>query len=175
MDRDGVINEDSDAHIKSPAEWIPLPGSLEAIARLCQAGFEVRVVTNQSGLGRGYFTEADLTAIHDKMRAAVHEAGGQVADIKVCPHAPDEGCGCRKPRTGLLLDIEEEARRDLKGVPFVGDSLRDLECGRDRGCEPVLVRTGKGGKTLRELPNELSHIAVHDNLARFVDSLLDQG
>ena len=142
LDRDGVINEDSDAHIKAPAEWKPLPGSLEAIARLTRAGWQVWVVTNQSGVGRGYFTEDDLAAIHDRMQTEVLKAGGQIAGIEYCPHRPDDGCACRKPRTALLLNIEEALGRDLQGVPFVGDSRRDLECARDRGCEPVLVRTG---------------------------------
>jgi D-glycero-D-manno-heptose 1,7-bisphosphate phosphatase len=175
LDRDGVINEDSEAHIKSPAEWRALPGSPEAIARLNRAGYQVWVVTNQSGIGRGYFTEDDLAAIHEKMHKVIREAGGEITGIRVCPHAPDAGCGCRKPRTGLLLQIEEVLGRSLQAVPLVGDSLRDLQCARDRGCEPVLVRTGKGEKTRRELPHELAHVPVHDDLAGFVDALLDQG
>ncbi len=175
LDRDGVINEDSEAHIKSPAEWIPLPGSPEAIARLNRAGYAVWVVTNQSGIGRGYFTDDHLAAIHDKMHAAIRAAGGELAGIRVCSHVPDAGCGCRKPGTGLVRAIETELDRSVKDVPFVGDSLRDLECARARGCRPVLVRTGKGERTRRELPEALAQVAVHDNLAAFVDSLLDQG
>lgn len=175
LDRDGVINEDSEAHIKSPAEWIPLPGSPEAIARLNRAGYQVWVVTNQSGLGRGYFTEEDLAAIHDKMRATLADAGAELAGIRVCPHAPDEGCACRKPAAGLVRAIEAELNQTLTDIPLVGDSLRDLECARAHGCRPVLVRTGKGEDTLGERPAELAQVAVHDNLADFVDSLLDQG
>ena len=175
LDRDGVINEDSEAHIKSPAEWRPLPGSPEAIARLCRAGYQVWVVTNQSGIGRGYFSEADLEAIHRKMHGVIREAGGELAGIRICPHAPDAGCECRKPRTGLLLDIEQALGRDLRSIPFAGDSLRDLECARGRGCQPVLVRTGKGTRTEDELPDEFARVPVHDDLAGFVDALLNQG
>lgn len=173
LDRDGVINEDSEAYIKSPEEWIPIPGSLEAIARLKQAGYTIMVATNQSGVERGLFDEQALAAIHDHMHEKVREAGGAIDGVFYCPHAPETGCGCRKPRSGLIIQIEESLGRDVRDVPMVGDSLRDLECGLDRGCQPVLVLTGKGQRTLRELPNSLSHIPVHDNLADYVDHLLE--
>lgn len=173
LDRDGVINEDSDAYIKSPAEWIAIPGSLEAIAKLKRAGYQVWVATNQSGIGRGYYDRETLTAIHDKMHRLVKQAGGEIDGIVFCPHAPEDGCGCRKPRTGLILEIEERLNRDVRGVPLVGDSLRDLECGLERGCRPVLVRTGKGERTLKKgLPPALENIPVHDSLAGYVDALL---
>jgi D-glycero-D-manno-heptose 1,7-bisphosphate phosphatase len=175
LDRDGVINEDSDAYIKSPAEWVAIPGSAQAIARLKKAGFQVWVATNQSGIGRGYYDEETLAAIHDKMHAAVKEAGGEIDGIVYCPHAPDDGCGCRKPRAGLVIQIEEALGRDVRGVPIVGDSLRDLECGLDRGCRPMLVRTGKGERTLEKgLPSRFTDTPVFDDLAACVDSLLEE-
>jgi D-glycero-D-manno-heptose 1,7-bisphosphate phosphatase len=144
LDRDGVINEDSPGFIKSPAEWRPLPGSLEAIARLTAAGFDVYVASNQSGVGRGLFDAATLEAIHEKMRQAVEAAGGRLAGIYVCPHHPDAGCECRKPRPGLLRALAREHGLGLAGVPVVGDSRRDLEAAAAVGAEPWLVRTGNG-------------------------------
>lgn len=173
LDRDGVINEDSDAYIKAPEEWLPIPGSLEAIARLKRAGYRIWVATNQSGVGRGYYDEDTLAAIHDRMHRWVREAGGEIDGVVYCPHAPEEGCGCRKPRSGLIIQIEEALGRDVRGVPLVGDSQRDLECGLDRGCAPVLVRTGKGERTLKKgLPHSLEEVPVFDSLADYVEALL---
>lgn len=175
LDRDGVINEDSDAYIKMPAEWRAIPGSLDAIARLRKAGYTIVVATNQSGVGRGYFDGKMLEAIHDKMRDEIRKAGGEIDGIFYCPHTPDDGCGCRKPRSGLIVQIEEALGRDVKGVAIVGDSLRDLECGLDRGCKPVLVRTGKGERTLEKgLPERLRGTPVYDSLADYVDALLQE-
>lgn len=147
LDRDGTINHDSDQYIKSPAEWKPIKGSLEAIARLTQAGFRVVVATNQSGLARGLFDMAALNAIHDALQRAVHQAGGRIDAIFFCPHADQSGCECRKPRPGMLLEIGKRMNVPMEGVPMVGDSLRDLQAAAAAGARPVLVLTGKGKKT----------------------------
>jgi len=150
LDRDGVINFDSAQYIKSPAEWRPIPGSLEAIARLNQAGYKVVVATNQSGVGRGLFDMDTLNAIHVKMHKALADVGGRIDAIFYCPHAADSGCECRKPKPGMFRRIAACFNVDLRGVPTVGDSLRDLLAGAAAGCLPFLVRTGKGEKTLAE-------------------------
>lgn len=147
LDRDGVINYDSDQFIKSPDEWKPLPGSLEAIARLSQAGYRVVVATNQSGVARGLFDMPTLNAIHEKMHKATAQAGGRIDAVFFCPHAADAECQCRKPRSGMIEEIAERYNMDLQGVYSVGDSLRDLEASARLGAQPVLVLTGKGVKT----------------------------
>ena len=171
LDRDGVINFDSDSYIKSPAEWRPIPGSLEAIARLNQAGYRVAVATNQAGIARGLFTMQALNAIHQKLHTSAQAVGAHVDAIFFCPHAADENCDCRKPRPGMLQAIGRRFDVALKGVPLVGDSLRDLQAGFMVGCTPHLVMTGKGSKTLEKggLP---PGTAVFDNLAAVVDRLL---
>ena len=148
LDRDGVINHDSDQFIKSPDEWKPIPGSLEAIARLTREGWRVVVATNQSGLARGLFEMATLNAIHAKMHKAVAAAGGRIEAVFYCPHAADMNCACRKPKPGLFDEIAARYGRDLVNVPAVGDSLRDLQAAASVGAKPLLVRTGKGEKTL---------------------------
>jgi D-glycero-D-manno-heptose 1,7-bisphosphate phosphatase len=147
LDRDGVINFDSDQFIKSPEEWRPIPGSLEAIARLCQADYRVVVATNQSGIGRGLFDMPTLNAIHDKMHKACAVAGGRIDAVFFCPHTNDSNCGCRKPKTGMLEEVATRYGINLKGVPAVGDSLRDLEMAVQMEAQPILVLTGKGTKT----------------------------
>lgn len=171
LDRDGVINQDSPSYIKSPDEWKPIPGSLEAIALLNQAGYRVLVATNQSGVGRGLFEMATLNAIHDKMHRALGLVGGRVDGIFYCPHAQDAGCDCRKPKPGLLEEISRRFGVSLEGVPFIGDSLRDLQAATAVGAQPVLVLTGKGKKTRKDgdLPEGT---VVHDDLAAAVHSLL---
>ena len=148
LDRDGVINFDSDQFIKSPDEWKPIPGSLEAIARLTREGWRVVVATNQSGLARGLFEMATLNAIHAKMHKAVAQAGGRIEAVFYCPHAADMNCGCRKPKSGLFDEIAARYGHDLRDVPAVGDSLRDLVAAASVGARPLLVKTGKGEKTL---------------------------
>jgi D-glycero-D-manno-heptose 1,7-bisphosphate phosphatase len=148
LDRDGVINHDSDAYIKSVAEWIPLPGSIAAIAQLSKAGWTVAIATNQSGIARGYYDLATLDAMHERLRTLVAEQGGEVGLIVYCPHGPDEGCACRKPKPGMLRTIAEHYQVDLAGCWFVGDSLGDLEAAKAVDSQPVLVKTGKGEKTL---------------------------
>ncbi len=173
LDRDGVINEDSDAYIKSPDEWVPVPGSLEAIARLKQADFRVVVATNQSGVARGLFDLDTLNQIHEKMLGQVAKAGGTIDAIFFCPHHPDEECDCRKPKTGLYRDIAARFRLGLTGVPAVGDSLKDLQAAKAVGARAILVRTGKGEKTLSN-GEALEDVDVYDNLAAVVDALLAQ-
>lgn len=147
LDRDGVINFDSDQYIKSPAEWKPIPGSIEAIARLNQAGFRVVVATNQSGIGRGLFDMGTLAAINDKMVEMVFRQGGRIDAVFFCPHTNEDHCHCRKPKTGMFEDIASRFKLGLSGVPTIGDSLRDLQAGAAVGCSPILVLTGKGKKT----------------------------
>jgi len=149
LDRDGVINHDSDAFIKSPDEWIAIPGSLEAIARLNQAGFRVVVATNQSGIDRGLFDIGALNAIHNKMHRALAQVGGRIDAVFFCPHSGDSQCECRKPRAGMLQEIGRRFGVDLTGVPALGDSLRDLQAAASVGAQPMLMLTGKGEKTLR--------------------------
>ncbi|HEY6966250.1 MAG TPA: D-glycero-beta-D-manno-heptose 1,7-bisphosphate 7-phosphatase [Burkholderiales bacterium] len=150
LDRDGTINHDSDQYIKSPAEWKPLPGSLEAIARLTQGGWRCVVATNQSGIARGLFDMATLNAIHAEMHRAVALAGGRIDAIFFCPHAADANCECRKPKPGLLREIGARLDVELAGVPMVGDALRDLQAAAAVGCKPYLVLTGKGKETRAE-------------------------
>lgn len=172
LDRDGVINQDSDDYIKSPDEWIPVPGSLEAIARLSAAGYRVVVATNQSGLARQLFDEYALARIHHKMCSMVEEAGGIIDGIFYCPHAPDARCACRKPATGLLLQIEREFDCSLQASVFIGDSLKDVEAALAHGCRPVLVRTGKGAHSEKELRrNGLDTVPVYDDLNQAVNRL----
>ena len=147
LDRDGVINFDSDQYIKSPAEWRPIPGSIEAIARLHQGGWRIAVATNQSGIGRGLFDMATLNAINDKMMEMVFRQGGRIDALFFCPHTAAEACGCRKPRTGMFEEIAERFHVELKGVPVVGDSLKDLQAADAVGAQPLLVLTGKGPRT----------------------------
>lgn len=171
LDRDGVINQDSAQFIKSPAEWKPIPGSLEAIARLNQAGYRVVVATNQSGLGRGLFDMDTLNAIHEKMHKALFAVGGRVDAIFYCPHAADSKCDCRKPKPGMFHRIASCLNVDLKGVPTVGDSLRDLQAGDAAGCLPMLVLTGKGEKTREEGGMPAGTLEFAD-LAAAVDHIL---
>jgi D-glycero-D-manno-heptose 1,7-bisphosphate phosphatase len=180
LDRDGVINEDSDQYIQSLDEWHPIPGSLEAIARLSRAGFRVAIATNQSGLSRGYFGLDELEAIHAELCARVEAAGGEVAAIAYCPHLPSDDCGCRKPRTGLLEALQRELGLPLAGAPFIGDSLKDLQAAEKCGCRPILVTTGKGAGTQAELDapgvelQKPEAVAIFPDLASAVDIILEQ-
>lgn len=174
LDRDGVINEDSGACIKSPDEWQPIPGSVEAIARLTHSGYRIVVVTNQSGVARGLYDLDTLTRIHDKMHRLVMKAGGQIEAVFYCPHGPDDNCECRKPKPGMFHDIGRRLNCDLEGVPAVGDSLRDLQAAQAAGARPILVRTGKGLRTLKN-PDALVGTDVFDDLSAVVDDLLATG
>ena len=170
LDRDGVINFDSDRFIKTPEEWRPIPGSLEAIAALNQRGYRVIVATNQSGIGRGLLDMAAFNAINDKMTRALALAGGRIDAVFYCPHAADAHCECRKPKAGMLREIGRRFNSDLRDVPAIGDALRDLQAAHDVGAIPVLVTTGKGKLTLKEgnLPPETQ---VFDDLAAFARQL----
>jgi D-glycero-D-manno-heptose 1,7-bisphosphate phosphatase len=147
LDRDGVINRDSDHFIKNTTEWKPIPGSLEAIAKLNHAGFRVVVASNQSGIGRGFLDMGALNAINDKMYRVLAQVGGHIDALFYCPHAAEENCDCRKPKPGMFIDIAQRFNVDLAGVPSVGDSLRDLQAAVAAGAQPMLVLTGKGAKT----------------------------
>ncbi len=171
LDRDGVINYDSDHYIKSPDEWRPIPGSLEAIARLNHAGFRVVVATNQSGIGRGLFDMATLNAIHEKMHRSLAQVGGRIDAIFFCPHTADSDCDCRKPRSGLLQEAARRFNVDMTTVPCVGDSQRDLVAAEEVGAQPMLVLTGKGEKTLRE-GNFPKNTVIFPDLAFAASALL---
>lgn len=171
LDRDGVINHDSDAYIKSLEEWIPYPTAINAIAKLTLAGYTVAIATNQSGISRGYYDVATLTAMHERLIALVEAQGGHIAHIAYCPHGPDDHCQCRKPLPGLLQEIQVKlVIENLAGSWLVGDSLRDLQAGEAVGCKPVLVRTGKGTKTEAKGLG-LDRAVIFDDLAEFVDWL----
>ena len=172
LDRDGVINRDSKAFVKSAAEWVPLPGSIDAIARLSQAGYTVAVATNQSGIGRQLFTRSALYSMHRKLRRLVRAAGGELGRIAYCPHLPDSGCDCRKPLPGLLRQLAEHYRVALDNVPVIGDSLRDIDAAAAAGARPVLVLSGNGSRTAEQLAAAGRRVDTHRNLAAFADTLL---
>lgn len=173
IDRDGVINHDSDAYIKSPDEWIPIDGSLEAIARLNHSGYTVVIASNQSGLARGYFDIQTLNEIHKKMDSMLSEAGGRIDAVFFCPHGPDDGCSCRKPRPGMLLEIGQRFNVPLRDVIFIGDSVSDIKAASNALSKAVLVRTGKGLKAEKILQVEEGEpVPVFDDLASAVDSIL---
>lgn len=176
LDRDGVINQDSAEFIKSPDEWIPIKGSLEAIARLTQAGYEVVVITNQSGIGRGLLSADKLNQIHGKMLEQLRQLGGQIQTILFCPHLPDDGCTCRKPLPGMYEELGAHMGGNFAGVYSVGDSLRDLQAAQAAGATPVLVKTGNGKKTQKLIKDQaelaLDSTPIFDNLAGFVDALI---
>ncbi len=171
LDRDGVINRDSTEFVKSPDEWIPLAGSLDAIATLHRAGYTVAIATNQSGIARGYFDWATLDAMHDKLHALVGDAGGRVDRIEVCPHGPDDESDCRKPKPGMLNRLVAHYGVEPASVIAVGDSRRDLEAAVAAGVTPVLVRTGNGRDTEAGLDAALGNVEVFDDLAAVAASL----
>jgi len=177
LDRDGVINRDSDDFIKSVDEWQPIPGSLEAIALLHRHGYRVVVLTNQSGVARGLFSLATLNEIHRHMLDETRKKGGLIEAVFFCPHGPDDNCSCRKPATGMFRDVADRLKIEMSGVPAVGDSMRDLQAARDVGALPILVKTGKGKRTLKMLkkndsPLSLDEVIDFKDLASFTDALL---
>ena len=175
LDRDGVINQDSDQFIKSPDEWKPIPGSLEAIARLNQWGWRVVVASNQSGIGRGLFGMDTLNAINEKMVKSLAQVGGRLDAIFFCPHTPEENCPCRKPKPGMLLDALRRFGANAAETPMAGDGLRDLRAAKAAGCPRHLLRSGNGAKTQADgIPHDVLPIAVHDDLAAMVDALLGE-
>jgi D-glycero-D-manno-heptose 1,7-bisphosphate phosphatase len=171
LDRDGVINHDSDDYIKSPDEWIPIDGSLDAIASLKRAGYRIAVATNQSGLARGYFDLTALNAMHDKLHGLLAQRGVHIDGIFYCPHGPDDHCDCRKPKPGLLYQIRDALDIDLDDTVFVGDSMGDVQAARLVGAQPVLLRTGKGERTLAKLGNN-PDLPVYDDLESFTREFL---
>jgi D-glycero-D-manno-heptose 1,7-bisphosphate phosphatase len=177
LDRDGVINQDSDEYIKSVDEWEPIPGALEALARLHRNNYRVVVISNQSGVARGLFSIATLNEINRHMLAQARKKGGLIEAVFYCPHAPDDGCSCRKPAAGMFRDVASRLKIEMSGVPAVGDSMRDLQAAHEVGALPVLVRTGKGAKTANALRRKDSPIAsgeviIFKDLAAFTDALL---
>ncbi len=172
LDRDGVINEDSDDYIKSVDEFVPIPGSLEAIGKLTQAGYTIAVATNQSGIARGYYDMATLQAMHDKLSTLLAPYHGRIDKFFICPHGPDDHCNCRKPKPGLFAQISEFYQQSINNVPAIGDSLRDIQAGQPFGVFPILVRTGKGLRTLQKNHSELINIPVYDNLSAAVNYIL---
>ncbi len=173
LDRDGVINQDSDAYIKSLEEWRPLPGSIEAMARLSRAGYRLAVITNQSGLARGLFDHATLEAMHRRLAELLQAEGGHIDALYFCPHGPDDACDCRKPRPGMFLRLAKEHDVDLSRTWALGDSLRDLQAAETAGARPALVFTGKGARTLAAHPELPRRFPVFPDLAAFVDLLLE--
>ncbi len=173
LDRDGVINQDSANFIKNPNEWIPIPGSLEAIALLNQSGFRVVVATNQSGVSRGLFDMATLNSIHDKMHRELAFVGGRVEAVFYCPHSADDGCDCRKPKPGMIKEIGKRFSVELDQVFAVGDAWRDIKAFSDAGCKTILVRTGKGEETLKggNLPE---HTLVFADLSEAVQHIITE-
>ena len=184
LDRDGVINHESAEFIKTPKEWLPIDDSLEAIGRLSQAGYEVVILTNQSGVGRGLLSADMLAQIHVRMLNYIQQYGGKIQSILFCPHHPDDGCECRKPKTGLYQELTQRLNVNLVNTFSVGDSLRDLIAAETAGATPVLVKTGNGRKTLKQIKkyqrdkdtdhSGLDNLIVFDNLAKFVDALLNE-
>lgn len=172
LDRDGVINFDSSEYIKSPDEWLPIPRSLEAVAALNQAGFRVLVATNQSGIARGYYDLPTLDEIHEKMMRELAAVGGYIEEVFFCPHHPDEGCTCRKPRPGMLHAIREKYHLDLSETFYIGDSLADVGAARTAGCKLLLVLTGNGRKTLAHNP-DLVDVPQFEDLADAVQYILN--
>jgi len=176
LDRDGTINEDRDDYVKSPDEWVPIPGALEAIARLNHAGWHTVIATNQSGLGRGTFDMATLNAMHVKMNQMLAKQGGRIDAVFFCPHAPEDACSCRKPLPGLFEQIGERFGVSLRDVPVVGDTIRDLQAGAAVGCRPHFVLTGKGARLdpsqIDELCAQVPGTRVHADLAAFAEHMI---
>ena len=172
LDRDGVINQDSDDYIKTVDEWIPLEGSMEALAMLTKAGYQIAIATNQSGIARGYFTIDTLSDMHKKMNALAKQAGAEINYIAYCPHVSEDKCDCRKPLPGLIHQIEKALNVSAKDCYIVGDSLRDLQAGQAAGLKPALVLTGKGQRTLGN-GQGLDQVPIYSNLNNFVMELLN--
>ena len=173
LDRDGVINQDSDSYVKSAEEWIPIPGSIEAIAKLYKNGYTICVATNQSGLARGYFSVSTLDEMHAKLNSLVEAAGGKIHSIEFCPHGPDDNCECRKPLPGMFKSIADKFNlADLTDVYTVGDSLRDLQAGKELYCSTVLVKTGKGERTIQSGKQLPEGTAIYNDLNEFVSTII---
>ena len=174
--RDGVLNQYKEEHIKSPEEFEPIPGALEAVSRMCHAGFHVVMATNQPGLGQGVLDMTTLNAVHLHMNQLLQRMGGRIDGVFLCPHTPAEQCECRKPAPGLLKLIGERFGTDLADVAVVGDTVRDLQAAQAAGCEPHLLLTGRS----QDLPQaQAEHMVsgipgarVHADLASFAQDLI---
>ena len=176
LGRDGILNEYREDHVKSPQEWVAIPGALEAVARLNHAGWHAVVATNQAGIGRGMIDMATINAVHAYMNRKLMEQGGRFDAVFFCPHTPEEHCDCRKPLPGMMLDIARRYTMDLGGVPMVGDTLRDLQAAQAAGCEPHLVLSGRAAglddETLARYVEQVPGTVVHDHLGAFADHLM---
>ncbi|MEN9629305.1 MAG: D,D-heptose 1,7-bisphosphate phosphatase GmhB [Pseudomonadota bacterium] len=177
--RDGILNQYREDHVKSPKEWVPIPGALESVARLNHAGWHAVVATNQAGIGRGMIDMATINAVHAHMNRKLMEQGGRIDAVFFCPHTPDEGCDCRKPLPGMMLDIAHRYGIDLDSVPMVCDTLRDLQAAQSAGCEPHLVLSGRAqgldGATLERCIEQVPRTVVHDSLPAFAEHLMRRG
>jgi D-glycero-D-manno-heptose 1,7-bisphosphate phosphatase len=178
LGRDGILNAYREDHVKAPDEWEPLPGALEAVARLNHAGWHTVVATNQAGIGRGMIDMASINAVHQRMMQLLHEVGGRLDAVFFCPHTPEDDCDCRKPKPGLMKQIAQRYGIELRTVPMVADTLRDLQAARAAGCEPHLVRTGRAAaltdRQVVEIVQQVPMTEVHDSLGEFVDFLLER-
>ena len=178
LGRDGILNVYREDHVKSPDEWEPIPNALEAVARLTHAGWHTVVATNQSGIGRGMIDMASINTVHQRMMQRLAEAGGRLDAVFFCPHTPEDDCDCRKPRPGLMKQIAQRYGIELRTVPMVADTLRDLQAAHAAGCEPHLVRTGRAAaltdKQVVEIVQQVPMTEVHDSLSEFVDFLLER-
>ncbi|HEX6723236.1 MAG TPA: D-glycero-beta-D-manno-heptose 1,7-bisphosphate 7-phosphatase [Burkholderiaceae bacterium] len=178
LGRDGILNAYREDHVKAPDEWQPLPGALEAVARLNHAGWHTVVATNQAGIGRGMIDMASINAVHQHMMQRLHEVGGRLDAVFFCPHTPEDDCECRKPKPGLMKQIAQRYGIELRTVPMVADTLRDLQAARAAGCEPHLVRTGRAAaltdRQVVEIVQQVPTTEVHDSLGDFVDFLLER-
>ncbi len=174
LDRDGVINYDSAHYIKSPEEWQPIPGSLEAIAKLNRGGFCVLIATNQSGVARGFYDHDVLKKIHEKLTAELESLGGSIEEIFYCPHHPEDNCNCRKPKPGMLQKIQAKYQLDFKDVFYIGDSIVDMQVAITMNCKPILVLTGNGKKTLENHPDLIPSIHYFADLSEAVDAILSK-
>ena len=176
LGRDGILNLYRDDHVKSPEEWVPIPGALEAVARLNHAGWHTVVATNQAGIGRGMIDMASINAVHQRMMQRLAEVGGRVDAVFFCPHTPEDNCDCRKPKPGLMNQIAQRYGIEPRTVPMVVDTLRDLQAARAAGCEPHLVRTGRAvaltDAQVVEIVQQVPATEVHDDLSDFADFLL---
>ena len=178
LGRDGILNAYREDHVKAPDEWQPVPGALEAVARLNHAGWHTVVATNQAGIGRGMIDMASINAVHQHMMQRLHEVGGRLDAVFFCPHTPEDNCECRKPKPGLMKQIAHRYGIELRTVPMVADTLRDLQAARAAGCEPHLVRTGRAAaltdRQVVEIVQQVPTTEVHDSLGDFVDFLLER-
>ncbi len=178
LGRDGILNEYREGHVIDPAEWVPIPGALESVARLNHAGWHTVVATNQAGIGRGMIDMAVVNAVHARMNQLLLVQGGRLDAVFFCPHTPEDDCDCRKPKPGMMLDIARRYGLDLAQVPMVCDTLRDLLAAQASGCEPHLVLSGRaaaaGDEQVRQMLGQVPGARLHSDLGAFVDFLLQR-